>query len=233
MSRRAAVWAVVPAAGRGERFAGRGPKQYVTLLGRPLLGWSLAPLLGEPRIRGIAVAVAPGDRSWRRMPESRDPRVTTCRGGARRELSVAAGLEALADRARDDDWALVHDAARPCLAAADLRRLLRELRDDPVGGLLAAPVADTLKLADGAGGVRRTVPREGLWRALTPQMFRFGLLRRALGVCIERGRPVTDEAAAVEALGLRPRLVHGLGGNLKVTIRPDLNLAEAVLRGRR
>jgi 2-C-methyl-D-erythritol 4-phosphate cytidylyltransferase len=146
---------------------------------------------------------------------------------------VASALQSLETRARDEDWVLVHDAARPCLRRSDLRALMAAVADDPVGGLLAVPLADTLKAVDGEGRSARTVPREGLWRALTPQMFRYGLLRRALALCLDRDRGVTDEAAAVELLGLRPRLVPGRADNLKVTHREDLALAAGVLRGAR
>ena len=223
-------WAIVPAAGRGARFGSRTPKQYTRLNGRPMLSWTLRALLAERSITGIMVALSPGDRRFVRLPESRDPRVQTCIGGAQREDSVRASLAALGGNAQDADWVLVHDAARPCLARPDLRRLLSELSQDPVGGLLAVPVSDTLKAADDAGRARRTVPRDGLWRALTPQMFRYGLLSRALALCAERARPVTDEASAVEAIGLRPRLVTGRNDNIKVTSREDAALAASILR---
>jgi 2-C-methyl-D-erythritol 4-phosphate cytidylyltransferase len=229
MTARARRWAVVPAAGRGERFGGRLPKQYQPLLGRPVLSWTLQALLAERSVAGVIVALAAGDRRFARLPEARDPRVHTCRGGARRELSVASALESLAGVARDTDWVLVHDAARPCLARADLRALFAALADDPVGGLLAVPVGDTLKAAGRDGRAERTVPRDGLWRALTPQMFRYGVLRRALALSIERERTVTDEASAVEALGLRPRLVTGGPGNVKITLPGDRALAAAIL----
>jgi 2-C-methyl-D-erythritol 4-phosphate cytidylyltransferase len=226
-------WAVVVAAGRGERFGGPVPKQYARLLGRPVLSWSLAAVLREPAIDGVMVALAPGDRRWRGVPESRDPRVSTCMGGERRETSVANALEALAARARASDWVLVHDAARPCLAREDLQRLIRATRNDRVGGLLAVPVADTLKADDGHGRSARTAAREGLWRALTPQTFRYGLLRRALGLCRDRERLVTDEASAIEALGLRPLLVRGRADNIKLTSLEDRVIAEAILRAGR
>ena len=222
-------WAVVPAAGRGERFGGRLPKQYAPLGGRSVLSWTLAALLGEPSIHGVMVALAAGDRRFARLAETRDPRVRTCLGGARRELSVANALDALSGDARDEDWVLVHDAARPCLRREDLRGLIAAVAGDPVGGLLALPVSDTLKFAGRDGRSERTVPREGLWRALTPQMFRYGVLRRALALSIERQRDVTDEASAVEALGLRPRLVPGRAGNIKVTLPEDLALAAAII----
>jgi 2-C-methyl-D-erythritol 4-phosphate cytidylyltransferase len=232
MTSSAALWAVVPAAGLGRRFASEVPKQYLPLRGRAVLSWSLAALLAEPRVRRVVVPVDAADTRWSALPESADPRVLACRGGATRADSVAAGLVALAAHARETDWVLVHDAARPCLHTDDLAKLLSAVVDDPVGGLLAVPLGDTLKQADASGGCVGTVPREGLWRAQTPQLFRFGLLRRALALCLERGREVTDEASAIEALGLRPRLVHGRADNLKLTMATDLDLAAAVLQSR-
>jgi len=225
-------WAIVPAAGQGSRFAAGVPKQYTALLGRPIVSWSLASLLADPDLSGVMVALSPGDARWSSVPEARDPRVRTCQGGERREHSVANALEALADTAADTDWVLVHDAARPCLRPDDLQALGAALRDDAVGGLLAVPVSDTLKRADTTGRVAVTVPRESLWRALTPQMFRYGLLRRALALCVERGRPVTDEASAIECLGLQPKLVRGHADNIKVTNPEDAALAAAILRSR-
>jgi 2-C-methyl-D-erythritol 4-phosphate cytidylyltransferase len=232
MSEAVRRWAVVPAAGRGERFGGRVPKQYRTLLGRPVVSWSVAALLADRSIARVMVVLARGDRRWRAVAESRDPRVSTCTGGLRREHSVANALAALSGVARERDWVIVHDAARPCLRREDLRSLLESTRRDAVGGLLAVPVSDTLKRLGAGGRSERTVSRDGLWRALTPQAFRYGLLARALGLCIERERVVTDEASAVEALGLRPLLVRGHADNIKVTEAEDRVLAEAILRTR-
>lgn len=233
MRKRERRWAVVPAAGRGERFKGEVPKQYAKLRGRAVLSWSISALLADRGIEAIVVAVAAGDRFFQRLPESRNPRVRSCVGGASREQSVACGLAALEAEARDEDWVLVHDAARPCLAYSDLQLLIAGTNGDRVGGLLAVPLSDTLKRADGPGRIAATIPREGLWRAQTPQMFRYGLLQRALSLCLERGRPVTDEAAAVEALGLRPKLITGRADNIKITAAEDLSLAESILRRRR
>ena len=227
----ARAWAVVPAAGSGRRMGGPTAKQYLPLRGRPLLAHALAPLVACPRIDAVVLVVAPDDTRWQEAI-SPGPRVLTAPGGAERCHSVLSGLDALADRAADDDWVLVHDAARPCLSAAELEALFNELAHDPVGGLLALPLADTLKQADDEHRVAGTVPRDGLWRALTPQMFRYGLLRKALAAAIAAGECVTDEAAAMERAGHRPALVAGSGANLKVTTPADLALAEAVLRAR-
>jgi 2-C-methyl-D-erythritol 4-phosphate cytidylyltransferase len=225
------AWAVVPAAGSGHRMGGAVAKQYLPLAGRPMLWHALAPLLACERIDAVVLVVAPGDMRWREIVPQEERLLTAC-GGARRCLSVRNGLERLGDRAREEDWVLVHDAARPCLSSQELDWLFTALADDPVGGLLAVPLADTLKAQDESGRVARTVPREGLWRAFTPQMFRYGVLTKALAAAIASGVPVTDEAAAIELAGLRPLLVAGRAANLKVTGREDLVLAEAVL-GRR
>ncbi len=223
-------WAIVPAAGQGSRFGAVLPKQYTPLLGRPMLSWTLAALLADPGIDGIVVALAQGDTRWSGLPEFLDPRVRRCIGGKRREHSVVNGLDALGGDARDTDWVLVHDAARPCLCRQDLKLLFAMLDGEAVGGLLAIPVSDTLKREAGDQRVGETVARDGLWRALTPQMFRYGLLLRALRLCLERDRPVTDEASAIESLGLQPRLVRGGAGNVKVTSPGDAALAEAILQ---
>lgn len=223
-------WCVVPAAGSSLRMgAVAAPKQYLPLAGRSVIEWSLAPLLDHHDCQNVVVVLAPDDRHWPDVPIAWHPKIIRAVGGVQRSDSVHAGLAALASRAGENDWVLVHDAARPCLTAEDLRRLLQELRDDAVGGLLAAPVVDTLKLADEHLRVRETVPRAALWRALTPQMFRYGILQRALAQSRES---VTDEAQAVEALGLQPRLVAGDADNLKITVVDDLLRAERILKSR-
>ena len=225
------AWAVVPAAGAGRRMGAGVAKQYLPLLGRPLLAHAIEPLLAAPRIEAVVLVVAADDTRWPdAVPE--DSRLLSATGGAERCHSVLSGLARLADRAAPHDWVLVHDAARPCLSHAELEALFAALEGDPVGGLLAVPVADTLKVADEGGRVLRTLPREALWRALTPQMFRYGLLRAALAAAIEAGVLVTDEAAAMERAGHQPALVAGRAANLKVTSPEDLALAEAVLRRR-
>lgn len=206
-------------------------KQYLPLCGRSVLAHALEPLLDCTRIDAVVLVVGGDDTRWRECVPQGD-RLLLARGGAERCNSVSNGLERLGDRAGDEDWVLVHDAARPCLSRAELERLFEVLEDDAVGGLLAVPLADTLKAADEQGRVERTVPRERLWRALTPQMFRYGLLRSALSSAIAAGFAVTDEASAIEHAGHRPVLVEGRAANLKVTGPEDLALAEAVLRGR-
>lgn len=223
-------YAIVPAAGSGARFGAEKPKQYLDLLGRPLIFHTLAALTAHPAIERVWVVLSPNDAEWSRHDWlALGPKLETVRcGGATRAASVTNGLRAAAMAAADDDWILVHDAARPCLSAAMLDALVAGLADDPVGGLLAVPVADTLKRADAAQRVAATEPRDGLWQAQTPQMFRYGRLLEALENC----PGVTDEAGAIEALGLAPKLVRGDSTNLKVTYPADLALAAMILRAR-
>lgn len=220
-------FALIPAAGAGRRFGGELPKQYAQIHCRPLLWFAVRALVAEPRIETVFVVLAPGDAEFRRHDWSEfGERVAPlfC-GGATRAESVRNGLIAASNVVDLDDWVLVHDAARPCVTPAEIARLVESLASDPVGGLLAVPVADTLKRADAEGRVLATEPREGLWRAQTPQMFRLGTLSRAL----DAAREVTDEAAAVEALGLRPKLVRGSAANIKVTYPEDVVAAAALL----
>lgn len=242
-------WVVMPAAGSGQRFRAAHPKQYAPLAGRTMIEWALAPFLADPRCAQVVVALAPEDSGWAavaaRCATARTaasasaplPEVTVVTGGAQRSLSVRNALTALAGGAVESDWVLVHDAARPCLDAQDLERLLECAGADALGGLLAVPAADTLKRArDSATGsapqVAQTVDRSGLWRALTPQMFRYARLCTALDVAHAAGRFPSDEAQALEWLGEHPLLVAGAASNLKVTTAADLWLAAAVLRSR-
>ena len=218
----ASVWAVVPAAGRGTRFGGEVPKQYLQVGGRPLLAYTLDALLAHPAVAGVGVALAADDPWWPGWSDHAGKPVLTCTGGASRAASVLAAMAALPESVRADDFVLVHDAARPNLAPADLDRLLEQGRADPVGAILAAPVRDTLKRAGDDGGIDRTEPRERLWRALTPQLFRRLQLSRALQAAADAGVEVTDEAMALERQGARPLLVEGREDNLKVTTPADL-----------
>jgi 2-C-methyl-D-erythritol 4-phosphate cytidylyltransferase len=224
-------FAIVPAAGSGSRFGAEKPKQYLSLLGRPMIFHTLAALVACPEIDRVWVVLSPDDDEWRRYDWSDlGAKLETVRcGGKTRAESVTNGLQAAAMMAADDDWVLVHDAARPCLSAEMLSNLISDLADDSVGGILAVPVADTLKRADAAQRVAVTEPRDGLWQAQTPQMFRYARLLEALTQCAE----VTDEAGAIEALGLKPKLVSSDTTNLKVTYPADLALAAMILRGRK
>ena len=227
-----AIWAVVPAAGVGRRMGGGVPKQYLPLGGRTVIEHTLSVLVEHPQIAGLWVALGAEDGYWPATGFAAHPAVTRVTGGAERVHSVRNALAAMADRADVNDWVLVHDAARPCLRRADLDRLLDALRDHPVGGLLGVPVRDTMKRADARGAVEATLSREGLWHAFTPQMFRYGLLIDAIDRALADGVVVTDEASAVEHLGLRPLMVEGHTDNIKVTHPLDLPLAEFYLAHR-
>jgi 2-C-methyl-D-erythritol 4-phosphate cytidylyltransferase len=223
-------WAVVPAAGIGRRFGGDTPKQYLSVAGRPLIEHALRALLGHPEIDAVMVALAPDDPWWAGWREMEGKPIYTCMGGAERADSVLAALQALPATVSEDQWVLVHDAARPCLPAVDLTRLVALGQADPVGALLAAPVRDTVKSVDANSRIVRTEPRERLWRALTPQMFRRGGLTRALRAALRAGAVVTDEASAMERLGLKALVVEGSESNIKVTTPADLALVESLLK---
>jgi 2-C-methyl-D-erythritol 4-phosphate cytidylyltransferase/2-C-methyl-D-erythritol 2,4-cyclodiphosphate synthase len=229
-------WAIVPAAGRGERFASAAPdavpKQYTMLLGRSVLEWSLQALLSEARIHGIVAVLAGGDERWPEVARRlNSPKLLTATGGAHRQDSVMNGLEFLASRAAPHDWVLVHDAARPCVSSADIGALTDALEKGGAaltGAVLAAPIVDTVKRA-GSGAIE-TVDRAGLWRALTPQVFGFADLRRALQEAARAGVAVTDEAQAMERIGIHAALVPGSPFNIKVTRAEDLNTAADILK---
>jgi 2-C-methyl-D-erythritol 4-phosphate cytidylyltransferase/2-C-methyl-D-erythritol 2,4-cyclodiphosphate synthase len=234
------LWAIVPAAGRGERFAlakpDANPKQYTPLLGSSVLEWSLRALLAEPRIHAIVVVLAAGDSHWPQVAARlNSEKLLTTIGGAQRQDSVMNGLEFLASRAAADDWILVHDAARPCLSGSDIGALADALQNksgdsasEISGAVLAAPIVDTVK-RELPGGVE-TVDRAGLWRALTPQVFAFAPLRRALQDAARAGIAVTDEAQAMERIGIRASLVSGSPFNIKVTRPEDLKVAAGILQ---
>lgn len=224
-------FALVPAAGGGTRMGGECPKQYLPLAGVPLMRHALQTLAGVPAISRVFVVLAPDDNLWDSFDwHDLADRLTVLRcGGAQRAASVANGLRAMRAAVASDDWVLVHDAARCCLTRAHVERLIAEVGDDPVGGLLAVPVADTLKRAGEERRVAATVARDGLWQAQTPQMFRHGMLLGALGAA---PHSVTDEASAVEALGLQPKLVAADATNFKVTYPLDLQLAGWILANR-
>ena len=215
--------ALLPAAGVGARMGAGGPKQYLPLAGHPMLWHAIHAFERNPRIDRVYVVLSAEDGDWAGHDWSAFSKLQSLRcGGASRAESVKNGLAAMAREVAVDDWVLVHDAARPCLSQALLDTLIDTVSTDAVGGILAAPVADTLKREGEDGRIRETVPREGLWGAQTPQMFRHGLLSRALD---HAGTGVTDEASAVEALGLSPRLVASDSSNLKVTWPRDVELA--------
>ncbi|MEP5567535.1 MAG: 2-C-methyl-D-erythritol 4-phosphate cytidylyltransferase [Halioglobus sp.] len=215
--------AIIPAAGIGSRMAAEIPKQYLRIAGKTLLEHSVETLLHTPGIRSVTVALHPDDDYANNLDVFSDPRVTRVSGGDLRADSVLAALQAVP--AQQDDWVLVHDAARPGLQVADVLRLIETVTTKGEGGILAEPVVDTVKRADPEGRVEMTVDRSLLWRAQTPQMFRFKELMSALVAAAEGGHAVTDEASAMELAGLPVRLVPGSPENLKVTVAEDLKLA--------
>lgn len=223
------VWAVVPAAGVGRRFAGGRPKQYVELGDRPVIAHVIARLAAVPGVAGIVAAVAPGDPWWNEIARGFRVAVTTVDGGAERRDSVLNALDYLATVASDVDLVMVHDAVRPCVETADAERVVAAARGEPDGAILAAPVSDTLKRAGADRSIAGTVDRARLWRAFTPQVFPLGRLRAALRNAIEDGSAVTDEAQAMERAGARPLLVEGSPGNIKITRPEDLAIARALL----
>ncbi len=225
MSQSLPFWVVIPAAGVGSRMQADRPKQYLQLAGKTILEHSLQGFLDHPDLLGLALCLAEEDPYWPQLGLASEPRILRCAGGRERADSVLAGLRCLQQQgAAQQDWVLVHDAARPNLARSDLDKLLTELADDPVGGLLAVPARDTLKQIGSDGRVASTLDRAQIWQAYTPQMFRLGPLHRALSSSLASGAVVTDEASAMEWAGHAPRLIEGRADNLKVTRPEDLKL---------
>jgi len=224
------IWCVIAAAGAGRRMGAERPKQYLELCGRMIIEHTLERLCGHPKLAGVTVAVAQDDPWWEsvRLPGVTAPR--RCQGGGERYQSVLNALTSLSEHgAEADDWVLVHDAVRPCVRREDVDRLISEGGAHSVGGVLGVPVRDTMKCVDAENNVEETVSRDGLWHALTPQMFRLGALRKALERAQNDGVNVTDEAQAMERTGAFPRMVEGHFDNLKITISADLALAELYL----
>ena len=227
------IWVVVPAAGRGTRFGSEIPKQYLSVGGQPLIAHTLAALFAHPAVEGAVVALSENDPDWPGWDSFGGKSILTCTGAATRAGSVLAALDALPVEVRADDFVLVHDAARPNLGQDDLQQLLERGRSDPVGAILAAPVRDTLKRAGDDGGIDGTEPRQRLWRALTPQLFRRLQLSRALEEAGKAGVEATDESMAMELQGLRPLLIEGSEDNFKITTPADLARFEFILSQRK
>ena len=222
--------AIIPAAGQGRRLGGETPKQYLEIGGQTVLEHVLQRVERTGLFQELIVVVEAGSREWARVQERLSLALRVVSGGAERCDSVWNGLLAIQD-ATPDDWVIVHDAARPCVHPSDILLLVKVLQNDAVGGLLGAPISDTIKCANPANEVIETLPRSGLWAAFTPQMFRYRVLFNALKSHRERKEAVaTDEAQAVEAIGLTPRLVHGRRDNIKITRAEDLHLVKQFLR---
>lgn len=226
-------WGLVPAAGSGARLNSQLPKQYLSLGKQSMLEISICSLLACDIMDNVIVVLAAGDDHFQTLGLSDHPKINTCIGSDERFKSVYCGMQKLAELgAKPDDWVLVHDAARPCLTQDDLQTLIVALREDKVGGLLAVPLQDTVKRVS-EGKVIETISREQLWRAQTPQMFRFGVLKKALENAIrnssEKKISVTDEAMAIELLGLQPKIILGSQNNIKVTYAEDIAMAKSIL----
>lgn len=222
-------WAIVPAAGIGQRMGHATPKQYLNLAGKSVIEWTLERLLSCSAIESIVVVVQADDDRWRNLPCRSDTKIESVVGGAERYQSVYRGLNALKDKAQDDDWILVHDAVRPCITSDGIKSLLDAIHGHPVGGLLAFPMRETLKKVDEHHDVQGTLNRGELWAAQTPQVFRYHVLREALDHCYQQELFATDESMAVEALGLKPKAVLGSMDNIKITWPEDLTLAALLL----
>lgn len=231
MQHSARYWAVIPAAGTGTRMGGNIPKQYLPLAGSTVIEHVLKLFLSNSRFAGISVAISDADSYWQHcVPGNPDKPLRTTSGGAQRAHSVLNVLRTLKAELKNHDWVVVHDAVRPCLHANDLNRLINELSRDAVGGILATPLVDTIKTVDENNQVSNTAIQHKLWRAFTPQMFRFGLLLESLESAIQRGDAPTDEASAVENAGHSVRVIRGRSDNIKITCPEDLALAEAILK---
>ncbi len=221
-------WAVVPAAGVGLRMGGNVPKQYLELAGETVLVRTMKRLASCPGVTGLFLGVSAGDPYWQEISFSAPWLKSVCDGGDERADTVSLILDDMAGVAEQDDWVLVHDAVRPCISHEDILQLMK-LASQQDGGLLGRPISDTVKLADDKNKVKKTVPRQGLWRAQTPQMFRYGELRQALQNAKECGLKVTDEASAMEYAGFHPLMVQGSPENIKITVPGDLQLTRVFL----
>jgi len=224
------IHALIPAAGRSVRFGGTTLKQYAHLLGMPVIAHSISAVQRHAAVVTVTVALAPDDGIFEPLIRPSFPAVRTVAGGDSRAQTVMNGIDFIRRDADDDDWVLVHDAARPCLSVENLDRLIRAGLGSAGGAILARPVSDTLKLADAGGLIEKTVDRSRYWAAQTPQLFRLGALGAHLAAALAAGESPTDEAAALERAGVRPLLVMGSASNIKITGSEDLALAEYILR---
>ena len=229
MNKKNRYWVVVPAAGVGSRMGASIPKQYLRLHGKTVIEHTLSRLCTHPQVSGVVVAISAGDQHWQQLDLSNYMSLHVAEGGAERCHSVLNGLQFLYGVASEEDWVLVHDAARPCIHHDDISQMIDILNNHPVGGLLGLPVADTMKRTGIEDDVLQTVDRNHLWRALTPQMFRLGQLSNALQAALDDQFLVTDDASAMEHIGMRPLMVEGRADNIKITRPDDLSLAEMYL----
>jgi 2-C-methyl-D-erythritol 4-phosphate cytidylyltransferase len=225
------IYAIVPAAGVGSRMNAERPKQYLKLLNKTILEHTVDKLLSHSCIDKVIIAISAGDEYFPQLSLANHRDIVRVEGGAERAESVLSGLQYLLNKtSTTDSWVLVHDAARPCVSLEDIDKLISEVSETEYGGILAAPVRDTMKRSNQDGQISQTIDRNNLWHALTPQMFKAKELNRALTEALEAGHSVTDEASAMEWLGVQPKLVTGRMDNLKVTQPEDLALAEFYLQ---
>ncbi len=224
------IWLIIPAAGVGSRMQADRPKQYLPLNGRPIIEHTLERLARALPQAECVICLSPDDPYWPTVQRPEGMTLHEAPGGKERADSVLNGLKMIASQASENDWVLVHDVARPCVRASDIADLVTGLKDSDIGGILALPVADTMKLSHPDGSISETVDRTALWHALTPQMFRFGRLYLALEDGLAAGATITDEASALEWLGFCPQLITGHRDNIKVTHPDDLAFAELFIR---
>jgi len=222
-------WGIVPAAGVGKRMQADRPKQYLKLNGMTVIEQTLTRLLQVEKLTAVVVAISKEDPYWHTLEIANNPRILTAPGGKERADSVLSALQSIAELADANDWVLVHDAARPCITSQDVNLMIDRLTDHPIGGILALASHDTLKEVNSEGSILDTVDRSKIWRALTPQMFRYGALKNALEEAAQKDWVVTDDASALELQGLQPKIIAGRSDNLKITRPEDLALAQFYL----
>ena len=230
MNKKQKIWVVIPAAGVGKRMESDTPKQYLKLNNKTVIEHTLSVFDEHDYISEIVVSISEGDEYWAALDFDLSKPLHVATGGKERCDSVLNGLKYLENKAADDDWVLVHDAARPCLRHEDLTLLIDILKEHEVGGILAVPVRDTMKRSDDKNFIKETVERENLWHALTPQMFRFTMLKNALKSALSNNVVITDEASAIELAGYSPVLIEGHADNIKITRPEDLGLASFFLQ---
>ena len=235
------IWAILPAAGIGQRMGSKIPKQYLAVNGAPVISWALRRLAAVAAIEKLVVVLHPADTHWKQLNVGAglidansaaltEERLQYAIGGDERYQSVLNGLNFIEPEAKADDWVLVHDAVRPCVRSTDIEKLIRELENHPVGGLLGAPVDNTLKRVDQDFEVATTVDRSDLWNAFTPQMFRYEILKKAIQQAVVLHARITDEASAIERLGATPKMILGNKDNIKITHDVDLLMASNILK---
>ena len=229
MSSDARYWVVIPAAGVGKRMGVDKPKQYIEVNGKTILEHTIHCFIEREEIEKVVVAISATDEYWPELDISKNEKVITAPGGVERYQSVFNSLKELQGKADNNDWVMVHDAARPCLSQSTIDRLIIELREHEVGGILAMPCRDTMKRSNDAGEIIDTVERESLWHAQTPQMFKYEKLYSAINDVLEKDIVVTDEAMAIELSGFKPLMVTGQQENIKITHKDDLKYLDTYL----